>query len=226
MTANRAAKRVLDVTLVVASAPLFIPILAIATACVLIFDGHPAIYRQVRCGEGGRHFVLFKLRTMTAGKGASVTTATDPRVTRCGSVLRRLKVDELPQLWNVLVGNMSLVGPRPEMPSWVDRFPDEFRTVLSVPPGLTDFASVYFHDEAEVLHRLAAADPAMSTDSVYAAVVLPSKLELNRRYVERAGLLTDFALIVITLLTVIMRRVPVRFMTRLSSTPPPLCLLE
>jgi lipopolysaccharide/colanic/teichoic acid biosynthesis glycosyltransferase len=221
MTRQRVAKRVVDVVLVLLSAPLTGLALGIAAACVLLFDGRPVLYRQVRCGERGRRFVLFKLRTMRPGTGGSITAAADARVTRCGAVLRRLKLDELPQLWNVLLGDMSLVGPRPEVPSWVERFPAEFRSVQVVPAGLTDFASIYFQDEAEVLQRLVAADPVGSVDGVYANVVLPKKLELNRRYVERNGVLTDLAVIAATLFAVVLRRVPVRLMTRLSGVSPP-----
>jgi lipopolysaccharide/colanic/teichoic acid biosynthesis glycosyltransferase len=168
--------------------------------------------------------VLLKLRSMTVGEGASVTAAADPRVTRCGAVLRRLKIDELPQLWNVLRGDISLVGPRPELPCWVDRFPAEFRSVQTVPAGLTDFASIYFRDEAEVLQRLVAANPDLSLDGVYADVVLPSKLELERRYVERSGLLVDLAVIAATLSAVLLRRIPVRLMARLGGPPPSISL--
>jgi lipopolysaccharide/colanic/teichoic acid biosynthesis glycosyltransferase len=225
MRAHRTTKRIVDIALVVVSSPLTVPLAVLGAVAVLVRDGRPVFYRQVRCGEGGRRFMLFKLRTMAPGDGAGITSAADPRVTRCGAVLRRLKVDELPQLWNVLRGDMSLVGPRPELPSWVDRFPSDFRRVHSLPAGLTDFASIYFRDEAEVLQRLLAADPAMSLEDAYATVVLPGKLDLNRRYAERSGLITDLAVIVVTLYAVILRRVPVGFMTRLVGAPPPVCLV-
>ena len=193
---RRLAKRAFDVAvssvgLVVVGAPLLL-----AAAAVRIDSTGPALFRQRRVGRGGRVFRIWKLRTMVAGAeahGPSLTGADDARVTPLGRLLRRSKIDELPQLVNVLVGDMSLVGPRPEVPRYVARFPDEFRPVLAVRPGITDPASIEFCDEAAALARFPDAERA------YAEVLLPRKLDLSRRYLESQTFFGDLSLLLRTL---------------------------
>jgi lipopolysaccharide/colanic/teichoic acid biosynthesis glycosyltransferase len=213
-------KRAVDLTLVVVTAPLTLPVLLAAVLCVWIFDGRPVLFRQDRCGLHGRRFALLKLRTMTVGRDDGITVSGDPRITSCGRILRWLKLDELPQLWNVLTGDMSLVGPRPELPRWVDRYPQEFNVIQTVRPGLTDFASICYRDEAGVIQRLVARGVAPSGEAAYSDFILPDKLLLNRRYLERRRLTTDFAVMAATLYAVVSGRVPIRLITSISGVLP------
>jgi len=171
-------------------APLFV---AVAIAIKLDSPG-PVFYRATRTGKDDVHFRLIKFRSMAAGadrQGPGITAAGDRRVTRVGRVLRRTKIDELPQLFNVLKGDMSLVGPRPEDPRYVALYTDEQRRVLNVRPGLTSPASlVYRHEEA-----LLTGD---DWERVYVEQVLPDKLALDLRYVETASLGSDLGIIVRT----------------------------
>lgn len=175
-------------------APLF---LAIAVAVVLE-TGRPVLFRQERVGLHGRTFRIFKFRTMVAGAeaGGQLTVAGDARVTRVGRFLRKHKLDELPQLWNVILGHMSLVGPRPEVPRYVSKYSEaDRRIVLSVRPGITDNASIEFRNENDLLQ--AAEDP----DEAYVRDILPRKLALYRQYVTNRSLFTDFRIILKTLRT-------------------------
>jgi lipopolysaccharide/colanic/teichoic acid biosynthesis glycosyltransferase len=217
---TQALKRAVDVTLVVVTAPLTLPVLLVAMLFVWILDGRPILFRQDRCGLHGRQFVLLKLRTMTIGRVDGITVSGDPRITSCGRILRWLKLDELPQLWNVLTGDMSLVGPRPELPRWVDRYPKEFTIIQAVRPGLTDFASICYRDEASVIQSLVARGVAPSGDAAYGDFILPDKLNLNRRYLERRRLTTDFTVIAATLYAVVSGRVPTRLLTSISGVAP------
>ena len=158
------AKRAMDLALVLIAAPVVLPVVGIIAAIVRITDGRPVLFRQTRCGRHGRPFTLYKVRTMRPGPGTEVTSAGDARVTRTGRILRRTKLDELPQLWNVFVGDMSLVGPRPEVPAWVARHPGPFAEVLSVRPGLTDLASIRYRDEEDQLAALVATGAAATSD--------------------------------------------------------------
>lgn len=174
---------------------LLLPILlALALLVALGSPGGP-FFRQVRVGMGGREFRLLKFRTMRPGseaKGQITVGARDPRVTGIGHVLRRTKVDELPQLWNVLVGDMSIVGPRPEVPRYVALYTPEQRAVLSVRPGLSSLASLAYIQESEVLGR--SSDP----ERTYVEEVMPAKLALDLRYIRERSLLLDLRIILRT----------------------------
>lgn len=190
-------KRLLDILLsALGLALLALPLLAIALWVKLDSRG-PVLFRQQRVGRFGRPFMIHKFRTMALdapARGPQITVGADPRITRAGQVLRRSKLDELPQLWDVLRGAMSLVGPRPEVPKYVALYPDEMRELLlSVRPGITDLASLQYRDESAVL--AAAADP----ERAYVEQVLPAKLALSSRYVREATLLGDLRLILATL---------------------------
>lgn len=185
------AKRGLDLVVSAALLVLFaLPMLLIALWVRLDSPG-PALFRQQRVGQGGRLFTIHKFRTMRAdGGGLGLTVGMDARITRAGRWLRRLKLDELPQLWDVLRGAMSLVGPRPDLPAYVDRYPEPLRQqLLAVRPGITDPASLAFRDEAALL--AAAADP----EREYLERILPAKLQLSADYARRATVLTDLRLI-------------------------------
>jgi lipopolysaccharide/colanic/teichoic acid biosynthesis glycosyltransferase len=174
---------------------LAVPLAAIAAAVRLGSRG-PALFTQVRVGRRGRTFRILKLRTMiheAASFGPPVTAAGDARVTPLGRFLRRYKLDELPQLWNVLVGDMSFVGPRPEVPRFVALYSPADRIVLDVRPGITDPASLMLRNEEDLLGRFA------DRERAYLEVLLPLKLELQRDYLLHQSFVGDVALILRTL---------------------------
>jgi len=194
-------KRGIDLVLGLVALTLLSPLLliiavAVATSC------RPVVFRQVRIGLDGRPFRLLKFRAMRADAdaGLPITGSGDPRVTSLGRLLRASKLDELPQLVNVVRGEMSLVGPRPEVPRYVALYTREQRGVLRVRPGLTDPASVLFRDEEALLGAVEEA----RRESYYVNEVLPRKLAINLQYVEQAGLMYDLALIVGTIKAVLL----------------------
>lgn len=184
-------KRLLDLLVSTSLLLLLAPLLLGLALWIKLDSPGPALFRQQRVGRGGVLFTIHKFRTMRAeGGGLGLTVGADARVTRAGHWLRRLKADELPQLWDVLRGAMSLVGPRPDLPQYVARYPAALRDlVLSVRPGITDPASLAFRNEAELL--AAAADP----EREYFERILPAKLQLSADYVRQASLWTDLRLI-------------------------------
>jgi lipopolysaccharide/colanic/teichoic acid biosynthesis glycosyltransferase len=173
------------------------PVLAIIAVVVKADSPGPALFRQRRVGRFGRPFTMHKFRTMREGErapGYALTVGADPRITTVGAFLRRYKLDELPQLFDVFVGNMSLVGPRPEMSEYVERYPDEVRKkILSVRPGITDPASIEFRNESALLAT--APDP----ERMYVEEILPRKLASSTSYLSRRSLLSDIRLIFQTL---------------------------
>ncbi|MDH5330436.1 MAG: sugar transferase [Aquincola sp.] len=191
------AKRVFDFWVALGALLLFaLPMALIALAIRLDSQG-PAFFRQQRVGQGGQPFRIHKFRTMVVdapARGPALTVGDDPRITRVGAWLRRSKLDELPQLIDVLAGDMSLVGPRPELPQYVARYPDALRMkALALKPGITDPASLAFADESALL--AAASDP----EREYVEVILPRKLGEAIAYAERATLATDLGVIGSTL---------------------------
>ena len=186
-------KRVLDV-LVAAGVLLFLaPLLLVIAVVVLVGSGPPVLFIQERIGMDGRPFRLIKFRTMRrdGARGLPITGRGDRRVTAAGRFLRASKLDELPQLLNVLAGDMSLVGPRPEVPRYVARYTDEQRRVLDVRPGLTDPASVEFRNEEDLLGAVAEE----VREQFYVESVLPAKLRMNLAYIDRAGVGCDLKLL-------------------------------
>lgn len=188
-------KRVLDVLVASAGLVLMSPLLLGTAVAVRLESRGPAIFRQERIGLNGETFTILKFRTMRTGaQGAQVTTGTDPRITRVGQWLRSTKLDELPQLLNVLRGEMSLVGPRPEVPRYVAQWPETLRpVVLSVRPGITDPASIEFRREAEELAGVI--DP----ERHYVEVILPRKVELYAEYVRTRSFRGDLKILGSTL---------------------------
>lgn len=157
-------------------------------------------YCQQRVGKDGRMFGLYKFRSMRTGsdkKGLITVGGHDSRITRMGYFIRKYKIDELPQLWNVLKGDMSLVGPRPEVKKYVDLYTEEQRRVLSVRPGITDYASIEYLDENEILGN--AEDP----DRVYVEEIMPAKIKLNMRYIENRNLNEYFKIIGLTFINIL-----------------------
>jgi lipopolysaccharide/colanic/teichoic acid biosynthesis glycosyltransferase len=185
-------KRILDVVVSLVALCLLSPLFALAALLIKLESKGPVFFRQVRVGQGLRSFRIWKFRTMVADapqKGAPITAGPDPRITGVGRFLRRAKIDELPQLINVLCGDMSLVGPRPEVPRYVEMFRSDYEEILRVPPGITDFASVKYRDEATVLMH--AADP----EREYVTRVLPDKIQLAKEYVHQSSFFLDVSLI-------------------------------
>lgn len=171
-----------------------LPLLLVAATAIRLTSPGPALFRQQRVGRFGRPFFLLKLRTMRAENGPQVTAAGDPRVTPVGRFLRRTKLDELPQLWNVLCGDMSLVGPRPEMARYVDLQDPRWSRVLSVRPGLSDPASIRYRDEETLLARVPG-----DRDRYYREVLLPAKLEISQAYLSHRTWRSDVAIVARTL---------------------------
>lgn len=190
---GRLAKRMLDVVASGIGLVLLSPLFIVVALWIRLDSTGPVFFRQERVGRGGKPFRIHKFRTMRAEPSpaaAAITIGADPRITQAGDFLRRHKIDELPQLIDVLLGDMSLVGPRPEVPRYVAVYPAELKAkVLSVRPGITDPASLQFRDESSLLAR--AADP----EREYREVVLPAKLQLAADYVEQASFLGDLRLI-------------------------------
>lgn len=178
-----------DVIVAAAALVLLAPLIALAALWVKVDSPGPALFRQERVGRGGQLFRIHKLRTMhtdAAIRGPGVTAQHDARITRAGHWLRRYRVDELPQLIDVLRGHMSLVGPRPELPRFVAQYPAGLREqVLSVRPGITDPASLEFLDEASVI------DGAVDPERAYVEQILPRKLQQQAAYAQRATLVSD-----------------------------------
>lgn len=176
------------------------PVLIACAIAIQIESGTPILYRQERVGKDQRTFRIRKFRTMRPGVGAVLTSGHDPRITRVGRFLRSTKIDELPQLLDVLQGRMSLVGPRPEVPQYVAYWPDSAReTVLSVRPGITDPASIAFRRESEILAQ------AEDVHAYYISEVLPRKLVLYEEYVRNQSLLGDLKILWQTFITVVVR---------------------
>ncbi|HEX8848348.1 MAG TPA: sugar transferase [Gemmatimonadaceae bacterium] len=189
------SKRIFDIVGSGAGLLMLWPALVVIALLVKL-DGGPALFRQTRIGRGGRPFQILKFRTMVVGAerlGPQITSHGDPRVTAVGAWLRRTKLDELPQLINVLRGDMSLVGPRPEVSRYVDRYTPQQRRVLEVMPGLTDPASLRYIDEGALL--AAASDP----EQFYVGELMPAKIRLNLEYAESATVASDFGVILRTI---------------------------
>jgi lipopolysaccharide/colanic/teichoic acid biosynthesis glycosyltransferase len=171
----------------------FSPVLVPAIIGVVMEGGFPAFYKQQRVGRNGKPFLLWKLRSMrTSNSGPQITAGGDARITRVGRFIRKYKIDELPQFWNLVTGELSLVGPRPEVARYVDLSSPVWQRVLSVRPGITDLATLIYRNEEELL--AAAADP----ERAYRETILPAKLRLNVEYLENRTWWTDIKLIVMT----------------------------
>lgn len=194
-------KRAFDLLGAATALVLLSPLLALLALWIKLDSPGPVFYRQERVGRFGRPFRIHKFRTMGADAGGlPLTVGDDPRITRAGRLLRRTRLDELPQFIDVLRGDMSLVGPRPEVPKYVAHWPAHLRErALAVRPGLTDPSSLAFIDEAQVLAR--AADP----ERVYIEQILPQKVQAAVDYADRASLWTDAAVLARTVVTLLRR---------------------
>jgi lipopolysaccharide/colanic/teichoic acid biosynthesis glycosyltransferase len=194
-----AVKRAFDIVVAAVGLLLVAPLFLVVAALIKLDSRGPVFFRQERVGRGFRPFRIYKFRTMVqdaSQRGGPLTSANDPRVTRVGRFLRKSKIDELPQLINVLKGEMSLVGPRPEVREYVELFRDDYREILKVRPGITDLASLKYRDEESWLAQWP--DP----DRAYVRHLLPDKIRLAKEYIETASFASDLHIIVRTLLKV------------------------
>ena len=176
------------------------PILIVLAIWIKIDSKGPVFYKQVRVGQNGIDFGLFKFRSMVVDadkKGLITVGGRDPRITRSGYFIRKYKLDELPQLINVLVGDMSLVGPRPEVRKYVELYTDEQQKVLSAKPGITDYASIEYMDENEILGK--SSDP----EKTYIEEIMPEKIKYNMKYIQNKNVSEYFKIIFLTLLKIV-----------------------
>ncbi|WP_417198716.1 sugar transferase [Bizionia sp.] len=192
-------KRLFDIVFSLLGIILSLPLLLLIALILKLESKGPIFYKQTRVGKGNSDFKIFKFRTMFIGsdkKGLLTVGDKDPRVTKTGFFLRKYKLDELPQLINVFLGSMSFVGPRPEVRHYVNYYSVDDMEILSVKPGITDYASIAFRDEAELLKT------AKNMESFYINTILPQKIALNKKYINSASLLVDFKIIIKTIQTI------------------------
>ena len=195
-----ALKRLMDVVISGCALLVLWPLLLLIALAIKLDDPGPVFYRQVRVGRNGKEFRIFKFRTMVVDadkKGLQITVGRDSRITRVGAFLRKTKLDELAQLLNVFAGEMSFVGPRPEVPKYVDLYTPYQRQVLLVRPGITDYASIAYRNENDLLEG--AQDP----ERMYIDEIMPAKIELNMKYLHEISPLADIRLISSTVMAVI-----------------------
>jgi lipopolysaccharide/colanic/teichoic acid biosynthesis glycosyltransferase len=189
-------KRTFDIIVSFLGLLVLTPLLLLLAVVIKLDSPGPIFFRQERIGRGFRPFFIFKFRTMVqnlSDQGRLITVGDDPRITRVGRFLRKSKFDELPQLINVLKGDMSLVGPRPEVRRYVELFRKDYEQILKIRPGITDLASLRYHNEAAVLNRFE------NPEAEYCNRILPDKISLSKEYVEKSSFIFDLALIVKTL---------------------------
>ncbi len=189
-------KRIIDLVFSSIGLIILLPFFIILGLMIVMDSRGGVFYKQVRVGRAGKDFKLFKFRSMrvNADKGSLITVGgRDSRITRMGYFIRKYKLDELPQLLNVFLGHMSLVGPRPEVRRYVDMYSEEQLKVLFVKPGITDYASIEYSNENEILGK--AIDP----EKVYVTEIMPAKLKLNLKYIDEQGMMTDFKIILKTI---------------------------
>lgn len=189
-------KPLLDRTVAVCGLTFLLPLFLLITALIKLSSPGPALFKQQRIGKNFKPFTLLKFRTMKQSddqKGPEITKSGDKRITGVGTFLRRYKLDELPQLFNVFKGDMSLVGPRPEMEKYVNLFKDDYKQLLHIKPGITDYASLQYRDEETVLAKF------QDMEQGYINEVLPTKIALAKKYVSKISLLEDLKIICQTL---------------------------
>jgi lipopolysaccharide/colanic/teichoic acid biosynthesis glycosyltransferase len=185
-------KRAFDIAVALAGLLLLLPLLSVVALLIKVGSPGPIFFKQERVGRGFRPFLIYKFRTMVQDAprlGAAITSGNDPRITRIGRILRKTKLDELPQLFNVLKGDMSLVGPRPEVRPYAELFREDYEQILKIRPGITDLASLKYFDEAQTLARTS------NPEDEYINHILPDKVRLAKEYVNRSSFWFDLALI-------------------------------
>lgn len=195
----RFLKRTFDICASSVGLILLSPLFILISIAIKVTSKGPIYYRQERIGINGKPFRIYKFRSMriNSDKGMQITVKGDNRITSVGRFIRKFKIDELPQLFNVLSGKMSLVGPRPEVPKYVELYNDEQRQILSIKPGITDLASIEFKDENQLL------DAAENPEQKYIEEIMPIKLTLNLEYMQKRSFFYDIGLIFKTIWRVI-----------------------
>ncbi|WP_252232059.1 sugar transferase [Clostridium sp. ZBS15] len=194
---NKIVKRVFDFICSTLGIIILSPIFILISIMIKTGSDGPVFFKQIRVGEDGKDFEILKFRTMVVDAeklGKQITVGNDNRITKIGSFLRKYKLDELPQLINVFKGDMSLVGPRPEVPRYVKMYNDEQRKVLEVKPGITDLASIRYKDENALLGK------AENPEEFYINTIMPNKLALNLEYINKSNVFFDIYIIVKTIL--------------------------
>lgn len=188
-------KRIFDITLSLLGLILLLPFMLIIAILIKIDSKGSVFFKQVRVTKNGREFKIFKYRTMRVGsdKYSQITVGKDDRITKIGLFLRKYKLDEIPQLINVFIGDMSLVGPRPEVPKYIALYTEEQREILKVRAGITDYASIEFSNENDILAD--EADP----EKAYIEKIMPRKIELNKKYLSEISVITDIKIILLTI---------------------------
>ena len=188
-------KRIFDITLSLFGLIILLPFMLIIAMLIKIDSKGPVFFKQIRVTKNGREFKIFKYRTMRVGadKFSQITVGKDSRITKVGDFLRKYKLDEIPQLINVLIGDMSLVGPRPEVPKYVALYTEEQREILKVRAGITDYASIEFSNENDILAN--ETDP----EKAYIEKIMPRKIELNKKYLSEISVMTDIKIILLTI---------------------------
>lgn len=192
--------RIFDIVFSLIGILLLMPLFLVIYICIVLESRGGGFYKQQRVGKNGRLFSLYKFRSMCqdADKGRLITVGDrDPRMTRTGILIRKYKIDELPQLFNVLKGDMSLVGPRPEVPRYVNLYTTEQKKVLEIKPGITDYASIAYADENILLGK--ASDP----EKMYVETIMPDKIRLNMKYAENQNIKEYFKIILMTFIRII-----------------------
>jgi lipopolysaccharide/colanic/teichoic acid biosynthesis glycosyltransferase len=182
---DKLIKRSFDIVLSFIGLLLTWPIILIAWILASIETKSNGMFTQIRIGENGKPFKIYKIKTMTSSKGTTITTANDNRITKYGKFFRKYKIDELPQLWNVLIGDMSFVGPRPDVPGYADKLEGDEGIVLSIKPGITGPASLKYKNEEEILAKVN--NPTEYNDKV----IWPDKVKINKKYIKNWSLKKD-----------------------------------
>lgn len=190
-------KRAFDLTIASLGLLVLWPVLLVSAVLVKLTSRGPVLFRQQRVGRNFRNFDILKFRTMVVDAhklGGQITAGRDPRITTVGHFLRKTKIDELPQLINVIKGEMSFVGPRPEVPRYVEMFRDDYAELLKVRPGITDLASLKYRHESDLLGE------SENPETTYVQEILPDKIALAKEYIRRSSILFDLQLIFKTVL--------------------------
>lgn len=192
-------KRIFDLVSSGIGIILLSPLLLVIALCIKLDSKGPIIFKQVRVTQFGREFKIFKFRTMKVNSESQgqLTVGKDSRITKVGNILRKTKLDELTQLFNVFWGDMSLVGPRPEVPKYVALYTEEQREILKVKAGITDYASIYFSDENELL------EGKKNPEQYYIDEIMPKKIEMNKKYIQEISVITDIKIIFLTILKIL-----------------------
>ena len=193
-------KRIFDLIFSIFFALISSPLMLIVAVIIKLYSPGKIIFKQKRVTEGGRVFEIFKFRTMVENAeklGAQVTTGEDLRITKCGKWLRKLRIDEFPQIFNIIKGDLSFVGPRPEVVRYVKEYTPEMLATLLIPAGVTSTASILYKDEAKRLEN------AKNPDEVYIQEILPEKMKYNLDYIKKFGIIYDFKVIIKTVIAVL-----------------------